>query len=293
MGLFEKKTWLNRIAEYPNRRTITEDGTSKIVTVARNEGTVSQEGDAFNATNMNNLEKRIDEAITKATGDCEIYQEGGNFYIKKGTSTKKLGSSEGSATSEQVLAGATFNSAITPDSQDYSVGSMVDNQGKTLTGGSVTNSKTALTATIPQRGCYDTNSKISIPQTSVANVYYLGTGTSFDLKALFPNDYSKLTANNFLCVAKSVSVSANGKGGYEIHGGGYASDDHIQYTSGSKSSNISKSYSNGVLTIGGYGASCSDSNNVNSGSVSAYGEISASASISFEVYVVLGKITTI
>lgn len=57
---FIKKTWKNRIAEYINRRRLTmEDGSASLVTVARDEGTISQEGDAFNAANMNDLEDRI------------------------------------------------------------------------------------------------------------------------------------------------------------------------------------------------------------------------------------------
>lgn len=57
---FTKKTWKNRIAEYINRRLLTmEDGSTSLVTVARDEGTISQEGDAFNAANMNDLEDRI------------------------------------------------------------------------------------------------------------------------------------------------------------------------------------------------------------------------------------------
>ena len=57
---FVKKVWKDRIAEYINRRLLTkEDGTQELVTVARNEGNISQEGDAFNAANMNDLEERI------------------------------------------------------------------------------------------------------------------------------------------------------------------------------------------------------------------------------------------
>lgn len=60
---FKKKTWKDRITEFPTRRTLNKsDGSSEIVTVARAEGTVSQEGDAFNAANMNDLENRIDQA---------------------------------------------------------------------------------------------------------------------------------------------------------------------------------------------------------------------------------------
>lgn len=81
---FTKKTWKNRIAEYINRRQITmEDGSTNLVTVARDEGTISQEGDAFNAANMNDLENRIEE------GFDEINQS--LTDINKFTSTNILG----------------------------------------------------------------------------------------------------------------------------------------------------------------------------------------------------------
>ena len=67
---FKKKTWKNRIAEYINRRLITmEDGSTSLVTVARDEGTISQEGDAFNAANMNNLEDRIEAGFEEINTD--------------------------------------------------------------------------------------------------------------------------------------------------------------------------------------------------------------------------------
>ena len=66
---FVKKTWKDRIAEFPTRRRLTkEDNTSELVTVAREEGTLSQEGDAFSAENMNDLENRIDEEFTALNG---------------------------------------------------------------------------------------------------------------------------------------------------------------------------------------------------------------------------------
>ena len=62
---FSKKTWVDRIAEYPTRRRLKKsDGSDEIVTVSREEGTISQEGDAFNAENMNDLETRISEEFT-------------------------------------------------------------------------------------------------------------------------------------------------------------------------------------------------------------------------------------
>lgn len=65
---FTKKTWKNRIAEYINRRKLTmEDGSTNLVTVARDEGTISQEGDAFNAANMNDLEDRIEAGFEEVS----------------------------------------------------------------------------------------------------------------------------------------------------------------------------------------------------------------------------------
>lgn len=60
---FVKKTWKDRISQYPNRRTINDGYTTKVVTVGRDEGTVTQAGDVFNAANMNDLENRIQAAI--------------------------------------------------------------------------------------------------------------------------------------------------------------------------------------------------------------------------------------
>lgn len=69
---FVKKTWKDRIAEFPTRRRLTkEDNTSELVTVAREEGTLSQEGDAFSAENMNDLENRIDAEFTEVNGKLE------------------------------------------------------------------------------------------------------------------------------------------------------------------------------------------------------------------------------
>ena len=69
---FVKKTWKDRIAEFPTRRRLTkEDNTSELVTVAREEGTLSQEGDAFSAENMNDLENRIDAEFTAVNGKLE------------------------------------------------------------------------------------------------------------------------------------------------------------------------------------------------------------------------------
>lgn len=66
---FEKKTWTDRVSEYPTRRNlIKSDGTSELVTVERSEGSVSVEGDAFEAATMNDMEKRISEGFSDLGG---------------------------------------------------------------------------------------------------------------------------------------------------------------------------------------------------------------------------------
>lgn len=65
---YVSKTWKNTVAQYPNRRTITDisNNTSTTVDVVRSIGTVSQEGDAWNADNMNGMESRINSAFATA-----------------------------------------------------------------------------------------------------------------------------------------------------------------------------------------------------------------------------------
>lgn len=78
-----KKVWKDRKTEYPTRRTLTKtDGSQEIVTVARNEGNVSQEGDAFSAANMNDLEERIDAGFTEV--NSKLNNE--SFSLQSGTS---------------------------------------------------------------------------------------------------------------------------------------------------------------------------------------------------------------
>lgn len=63
---FNKKIWKDRVAEFINRRLLTkEDGSTELVTVARSEGTISVEGDAFNAETMNDLEDRVEVAFNE------------------------------------------------------------------------------------------------------------------------------------------------------------------------------------------------------------------------------------
>ena len=96
---FEQKTWTDRLSEYPNRRQLTKsDGTTEIVEVARLEGTISQEGDAFSAENMNDLEQRVADEF--ATQNETLAQ-----FIKYGELTGTL-----SASGNLSLTGETWDS---------------------------------------------------------------------------------------------------------------------------------------------------------------------------------------
>ena len=63
--MFNRKTWKARIAEHPARRILKYvlTGVESVVEVARDEGDITQDGDAFSANNMNDLEGRIAEAF--------------------------------------------------------------------------------------------------------------------------------------------------------------------------------------------------------------------------------------
>lgn len=114
---FEKKTWKDRITEYPTRRVLTKsDGTKETVTVSRSEGTVSQEGDAFSAENMNDLESRIAtvaEGIGTFIGD--VYYSSG-----MGTSITVKNSAINSTSIIDVYYNEDFKEAIADAGVSYS-----------------------------------------------------------------------------------------------------------------------------------------------------------------------------
>ena len=94
---FNKKTWKDRVAEFINRRLLTkEDGSTDLVTVARSEGTISVEGDAFNAETMNDLEDRVEAAfneLNQSKQDASTAITTGNI----GQQSVKYASSAGTA----------------------------------------------------------------------------------------------------------------------------------------------------------------------------------------------------
>jgi hypothetical protein len=174
---FVKKIWKNRQSDHPSRRTLIDvnSGNSQTVDVQRAEGTVLQDGDAFDANNMNDLEDRIESSFEEFDNQLN----GFSFGI---TSDGKAGYKRGAS------------SEIIPF--------------------------------------------------KTTEVYYLGGGTSFDIKAKLPNvDYRSLTANNFI-----VSAGSLGRGGSLYTG--YISDMGQEQGGGGS---YWKSYnpSTGIFTCGG------------------------------------------
>lgn len=79
---FEKKTWKDRLVEYAGRRKITNTTTlaAQIVDMERAEGIVSEEGSAFNAANMNDLEQRVADGFSGVQQDInKVNQNLGGF----------------------------------------------------------------------------------------------------------------------------------------------------------------------------------------------------------------------
>ena len=90
---------------------------------------------------------------------------------------------------------------------------------------------------------------------------YLGTGTSFDVKSKFPNEYGSFTADNFICEATG-NVSKRGGAGNSHGAGSIYLNCHIY---------VNKSYnaSTGILTASVHADSATAS--FQNGSVPAIG----------------------
>jgi hypothetical protein len=87
MALFEQKTWTDRQVQYPSRRKLTNVSTQeeRTVLVERNEGIIYNEGDLFDATNINDLEERIarafDEVEQSLDARVNLYYPVGKIFM--------------------------------------------------------------------------------------------------------------------------------------------------------------------------------------------------------------------
>lgn len=70
---FVTNTWIDRVSEFPNRRTITNVNDSsdvKTVDISRAEGTVTTQGTPLGASALNDLESRISAMNTSLVGSA-------------------------------------------------------------------------------------------------------------------------------------------------------------------------------------------------------------------------------
>lgn len=229
---FLKKIWQNRQSEHPSRRMLTNVNTNDVmlVDVARSEGEVLAEGDAFDESNMNDLEDRIENAFND----------------------------------EQTSINSIDNRVVQTESQLNGFYFGVTSDGK------AGYKRGASSEVIPFR---------------TTEVYYLGVGTSFNLKSKFPNDYMNFTVNNFVVEPYTTSAGYSGWGEIGKSGGGWGRVD----VSGTASASISKNYSNGVLTCS---SNISVSCNARGGEEGRGGASGGSNSSNCKAYLIVGEIGT-
>lgn len=86
--MYERKVWINRQSEHPSRRKLTPTGNDGEYDVSRSEGIIMEDGDAFDADTMNDLERRVAAGFTELdpTG-----AGGGEVTVQPYTCEKKNG----------------------------------------------------------------------------------------------------------------------------------------------------------------------------------------------------------
>ena len=79
---YVSKTWVDRQSEFPTRRILTDTTTleTQQVTVTRDEGTVTVQGDAWDSANMNAMESRINTAVA-ALAACGFVEVSGTLAV--------------------------------------------------------------------------------------------------------------------------------------------------------------------------------------------------------------------
>lgn len=86
--MYERKVWVNRQSEHPSRRKLAPTGNDGEYDVSRSEGVIMEDGDAFDADTMNDLERRVAAGFTELdpTG-----AGGGEVTVQPYTCEKKNG----------------------------------------------------------------------------------------------------------------------------------------------------------------------------------------------------------
>lgn len=118
---YVSRTWKDRISEYPTRRILTDTTTleTQQVTVTRDEGTVTEAGDNWDASNLNGMESRINSAFNTLAA-CGFVEVTGTLLT--GSTTLVL--SDASITSTSTLDVFTDVYGVSPTDMVATTGSV-------------------------------------------------------------------------------------------------------------------------------------------------------------------------
>jgi len=84
---YEPKTWVDRVTEHPTWRRLTDTGVTDVKEVAREEGTITTEGDKINATNLNGFDGRVNDAFIEMGVDAYTCTKTGTVYDLKNSNS--------------------------------------------------------------------------------------------------------------------------------------------------------------------------------------------------------------
>ena len=201
---FKKKTWIDRMVEFAGRRKITNVSTSaaQIIDVERAEGAVSQEGDAFSAENMNDLEKRISDAFADVPG----------YKIADNDTTNN---SEFLATARVAYEHGQEIDALSRDLNAINDNGAIKGMDAREDGVYITY--------VPSSGADSVTKKLGSEPQLLGTL--TGNGT-FDCKKIA--NYKQLTKDNFFIIPKTVRARFNAPGGTDSSNMGWNSTKELK-----------------------------------------------------------------
>lgn len=172
---FTRKTWVDRLVEFAGRRKLTDVTTQTVQTVdvARDEGNVSQEGTAFSAANMNDLEQRIADCVSAME---TTFQDGVNTLYNQCVScgvTPAAKTPTAIASAIMTIYTNRYNAGVNATKVGTATAAQV------LTGYTFTNrSSVGASGSMPNRGTLNFNPSGSASQSVPAGYYSGGTLSS-------------------------------------------------------------------------------------------------------------------
>lgn len=202
---FKKKTWIDRMVEFAGRRKITNVSTSaaQIIDVERAEGAVSQEGDAFSAENMNDLEKRISDAFADVLSGYKI------------ADNDTTNNSEFLATARVA-----YEHGLEIDGLSRDLNAINDNGA--IKGMDAREDGVYITY-VPSSGADSVTKKLGSEPQLLGTL--TGNGT-FDCKKIA--NYKQLTKDNFFIIPKTVRARFNAPGGTDSSNMGWNSTKELK-----------------------------------------------------------------